>query len=312
MRPDPFDAPIAAGRTAEIYPWGDGVILKLFYPWVPLSDVELERNNTSAARAWGVSAPAVYDIVQHGDRFGLVFERVEGPTLLDKLQSEPEALERWARHLAQWHLALHRAHVGNSSDVSSDAPLGASSGIPSYVPSDAPSDTPSDAPSDVSSDVPPAPSLPDQRQWLLHKINDERWLTPQERAAVLNLLTKLPVGQAVCHGDFHPGNVLLRTGTPVIIDWIDASLGNPLADVARTTIVLLGHAESGDVNENLKNAVKMFHRSYLEHYMAAVPDRWQEYEQWLVVAAAARLSEGIEEQQRWLLSRVKDWLARQS
>jgi aminoglycoside/choline kinase family phosphotransferase len=35
----------------------------------------------------------------------------------------------------------------------------------------------------------------------------------------------------VVHGDFHPGNVMLVGDRPVIIDWSDAAIGNPLVDL---------------------------------------------------------------------------------
>jgi aminoglycoside phosphotransferase (APT) family kinase protein len=42
------------------------------------------------------------------------------------------------------------------------------------------------------------------------------------------------------HGDFWPGNILWRDGQIVgVIDWEDAALGNPLADVANSRLELL-------------------------------------------------------------------------
>ena len=42
------------------------------------------------------------------------------------------------------------------------------------------------------------------------------------------------------HGDFWPGNILWRDGQIVgVIDWEDAALGDPLADIANTRLELL-------------------------------------------------------------------------
>jgi aminoglycoside phosphotransferase (APT) family kinase protein len=42
------------------------------------------------------------------------------------------------------------------------------------------------------------------------------------------------------HGDFWPGNILWRNGQIVsVIDWEEAALGDPLADVANTRLELL-------------------------------------------------------------------------
>ena len=40
----------------------------------------------------------------------------------------------------------------------------------------------------------------------------------------------------VCHGDFHPDNILVSSKEPIAIDWTNAYVGNPLGDVARTCL----------------------------------------------------------------------------
>src|SRR5437588_451136 len=50
----------------------------------------------------------------------------------------------------------------------------------------------------------------------------------------LGVLEGLPAGDRLCHGDFHPGNLMGTWEAPVVIDWGNASRGEPLADVART------------------------------------------------------------------------------
>ncbi len=51
----------------------------------------------------------------------------------------------------------------------------------------------------------------------------------------------VPINQAtVLHGDFWPGNLLWRAGQLVaVIDWEDATLGDPLADLANSRLELL-------------------------------------------------------------------------
>ncbi len=43
--------------------------------------------------------------------------------------------------------------------------------------------------------------------------------------------------QVVCHGDFHPLNVVVAGDRAAVIDWTDAGLGPREADVARTTLL---------------------------------------------------------------------------
>lgn len=119
-------------------------------------------------------------------------------------------------------------------------------------------------------------------------------------------MSALPNGNRICHGDFHPGNILLAPDRTVVIDLIDASRGNPLADVARTTIIILGSVASRQIpNRIVKIFVRLFHAVYLHRYFQLSPDGEAEYQRWLPVVAAARLSEHIPELEQWLLKQVK-------
>ena len=92
---------------------------------------------------------------------------------------------------------------------------------------------------------------------------------------------------------------------PVIIDWLDASLGNPLADVARTVIIILGdgqHLLPGD--HPLKPLIQSFHKAYLDTYFRLRPANREELSYWVTIVAAARLSENIPEVEQWLLDQA--------
>ena len=55
-------------------------------------------------------------------------------------------------------------------------------------------------------------------------------------------------GRSLCHGDFHPYNLLLVKKELYVIDWMDASIGNPMMDVARTFLLIRygGRTSSGN------------------------------------------------------------------
>ena len=48
----------------------------------------------------------------------------------------------------------------------------------------------------------------------------------------------LRAGHAVFHGDFHPGNVMRHRGTWTVIDWSNAHLAPPAADVACSVLAI--------------------------------------------------------------------------
>jgi aminoglycoside phosphotransferase (APT) family kinase protein len=113
----------------------------------------------------------------------------------------------------------------------------------------------------------------------------------------------------LCHGDFHPGNILMTQQGEVVIDWIDSALGNPLADLARTTIIVLGAIETNQIrNPLIKQFVRLFHKLYLRQYFSLHAGGEYEYSLWLPIVAAARLSENITELEKWLIGQVEKGL----
>lgn len=132
------------------------------------------------------------------------------------------------------------------------------------------------------------------KQRLQSAIEDTE-LKPRLKAAALNMLSRLPMGNSLCHGDFHPGNIILTEEQPVIIDWLDASQGDPLGDVARTkllfTIPPLTLPNPQKILVNWLRAAAL--RAYLRQYFLIRPEGQSRLDDCYSVALAARLSERI-------------------
>lgn len=114
-------------------------------------------------------------------------------------------------------------------------------------------------------------------------------LSEAERQAALDRLAALPDGDRVCHGDFHPFNVMVDGETPTIIDWLDATCGPPAADVARSYLL---------VPHNMPELAERYLELYLRDAAlerAAVLD-------WLPVLASGRLSENVPQEEARLLA----------
>ena len=56
--------PIGFGRTAEIYAWQEDQVLKLFYDWFGLENIEKEARITQAVHDSGLPVSAVGEIVR--------------------------------------------------------------------------------------------------------------------------------------------------------------------------------------------------------------------------------------------------------
>ncbi len=92
-----LSTPIAQGRTSEIYPWADAQVLKLFRDWCPADWVEYESRIAHAVHDAGIPSPAAGEIVEVNGRRGLVYERLEGISMLQDMNAHPWRLFRYAR-----------------------------------------------------------------------------------------------------------------------------------------------------------------------------------------------------------------------
>jgi Ser/Thr protein kinase RdoA (MazF antagonist) len=140
------------------------------------------------------------------------------------------------------------------------------------------------------------PELPDLRQVLAARIQDAV-LPPHLRSFAIRVLETLPDGDRLCHGDYHPGNLLLAADRTAVIDWAGAARGVGEADHART-LLLLRWANPLPGTPLLSRALiaagrSLLTRSYTRTYRRGAPSVRQVHS-WLLAHAAARLSEGIE------------------
>jgi aminoglycoside phosphotransferase (APT) family kinase protein len=154
-----------------------------------------------------------------------------------------------------------------------------------------------------------------QQERLEQDIRRAPGLPADMREAVFKVLQQLPDGNALCHNDFHPGNVMMSSRGPIIIDWMTATRGNPLADVARTSLLLrIGtRAGVGTIERRISNFFgARFYSVYLRKYLKLRPVPHRQISAWLPVMAAARLAEPIPEERQRLLTLIETGLRRQT
>ncbi|MFK7805939.1 MAG: phosphotransferase [Anaerolineae bacterium] len=151
--------------------------------------------------------------------------------------------------------------------------------------------------------------LPTQHGKLEHNIRRAAPLSAEQKEKLVGLLHQMPKKSQVCHGDFHPGNIVVTANGEAIVDWNDCSMGNPIADVARSSILFLGGITGNEVPDPaFEKLVTECHDQYLAHYFAfsGVGEAGKdEYKRWLPIIAGARLAEGITTLEPWLLSEVE-------
>jgi aminoglycoside phosphotransferase (APT) family kinase protein len=197
--------------------------------------------------------PAVHGIVEVEGQYGIVFDRIDGPLMMEELITKPGEQKHLIELFAELHAKMHTIRVTG---------------------------------------------LPSQREKLESQIHSAKRLSKKGREAALSSLTKLPEDNILCHGDYHPGNILMSSRGPVVIDWVDATEGNPHADVARS--LLLIHVAEPDLIQDVvqrQATPNLIQRLPLEVYFKRYRQfhslSQEQLDAWKLPVAAARLSEGL-------------------
>jgi aminoglycoside phosphotransferase (APT) family kinase protein len=142
-------------------------------------------------------------------------------------------------------------------------------------------------------DLVPPVTLPCQRDRLVTKIRRAAATIDAGLARALEALPPAAGRPALCHGDLHPSNVLLSSSGPVVVDWFDASRGDPVADVARSTLLLRGNETQPPAH--LPGAEPATLASLNSSYLARLTDRLgidaSLLDRWQAVHAVARMAE---------------------
>jgi aminoglycoside phosphotransferase (APT) family kinase protein len=126
---------------------------------------------------------------------------------------------------------------------------------------------------------------------LLGNIRKAMVLGSARQSALLDRMANMPDGDQLCHGDFHPLNILGTPGSASIVDWLDATRGEPAADVCRSYL-LIRHLDPAWAS------------TYLDAYAAesgASPDNILG---WLPLVAGARLAEDVPSEAEALMAMV--------
>lgn len=251
-------APIATGRSAEIYAWPpagpdlpDDLVVKLFAEGYAPDLVSAEEAACAEVLGIGLTDIRCHGQVRVESRAGLLLDRIHGDSLTRLSERNPLRLRENSRVLAREHVRMHEAGTDLLPDVR-DTALGALDTAPLG------------------------------------------FLTVAEHGRAEEVIRALPSGDRVLHLDYHPENVFAHGGGFTVIDWQTALRGDPAADVA-TTVLLLRDAELWPGTPALKrllvNAVRRLVLStYLAEYTRLTAMTTARVDAWRAPALVLRMS----------------------
>lgn len=83
-----------------------------------------------------------------------------------------------------------------------------------------------------------ATDVPSYKEFLGYCIESAFAEDSKKREDGLWLLAQLEEGDILCHGDFHPGNILISEGNAMVLDFMNVCHGPAMYDVARTVYLV--------------------------------------------------------------------------
>lgn len=167
------------------------------------------------------------------------------------------------------------------------------------------------AQAEINGKLAPA-TLPTIHQRYGRQIENSPLVPDRYRAPALARLKRLPEGDTLVHGDFHPGNIMLQDEQPVILDWSNAARGVPEVDLGRTSMMMsLGDPPPGTpvlIRFFAKFARSILRNAHVNAYrkVRQVDDGLMKA--WELPIAVARFAENIEAERPRLTRRIDSLL----
>ena len=98
---------IGQGRTADVFRYGESKVIKVFhheFDWLAYEEYAKVKHIDSI----GVPVPQVYDFVDNDGKKGIVYEYVQGISMLNLMQRNPFKVVQYAKRLADLHATIHK------------------------------------------------------------------------------------------------------------------------------------------------------------------------------------------------------------
>ena len=254
---------LAIGSRSVVLAWGSGLVAKVPKDGVPSDWIRHESHITEAVWRLGVPTHEPFGLEHHAGTELSIYARIDGPTMWASILGGTDPTNPTAsasghgRHLARLH-------------------------------------------ADILAVTPPI-TLPRQADRLRCKLRRAGARfdldTGPGLAALMASVPPSTAGLRLCHGDFHPGNVILSPGGPVTIDWFDAARGHPVCDIARTSLLLGAGLDDTSHVQHLPGhhpaLLRLVHDAYLDEVCGLLGLDPEAVVRWRRIEAAARLAEGV-------------------
>ena len=235
---------IASRKNKDIYV-EDGKVIKLFVPSHPKSNILNEAlNQARVDESSNLNIPKLYEVKKYNDRWAIVTEYIEGKTISELMQENPDRFDEYLMLFVR----VQQAILANS-----------------------------------------VPMLNRIKEKFTRKLETATNIDENTKYELLQRLNGFKNHDELCHGDYHPSNVIVKEdGTVYVIDWAHVTQGNAAADAART-FLLFSMEQKSELAEK-----------YLETFSKVMNIPKQSIQRWIPIVAATQMTKNIEEEQEFL------------
>ncbi len=184
---------IGKGKCGNVYVLSEDRVIKTFHSFVPKAAVEKEQRNARHMYDMGIPSPNVYDMVTTQEGLGLIYEKVSAPSMESLMRSEPSTFRDYSVQLGKLCRHVHSINAKGVGFISA-------------------------------------------KEEFLGRLELSRGricaVSGEEACNVIEqLIRAIPDTNGIVHGDFHPDNVLVKDGNPILIDMADIMTGHPVFDL---------------------------------------------------------------------------------
>ena len=266
---------IGEGGCSEVFEWEDNKkIIKLAKTNTTLESMRREYHNNLTAWDIGLSVAQPYEFLDLDGRPGIVSERVYGYSLLEHFMKQ--IVEKTDEAAEFGNVQFKETGVHTTARILNEIHRNTNL------------------------------HMPLQRDNLKYCIRNADYLTHDEKEKVIEMLDSLPIKEQLCHGDPNPGNILIRDGKAVIIDWMDASIGNPEADLAEYIVMIRYSILPSSLPSHAVAYFDSIRESVIEEFIHEYTKQsditYDEIEPWIIPIAARKLyADAISDEEKDIL-----------
>jgi hypothetical protein len=112
---------LGVGNTASVYDWGKSEVIKIFHDQMgAIHEATKEAQNAEIINKLNLRAPRFSGIMEYEGRTCLIYEKVEGPTMLTYIEPTKLFVSYYAKLMVQIHFELHQVEIDVNSNLKTE------------------------------------------------------------------------------------------------------------------------------------------------------------------------------------------------